>query len=502
MTNIIQKHFYFLVTAVALTVVLALTLPSYVSSRVTADANPSGELVLQPKATLKTENALWSHAPMVPPPITRKEQRRVVVNWEVKETQAEIAPGVIYTDYWTFEGKVPGPVLRVREGDLVELHLKNGLTSKNPHNIDFHFVLGPGGGAHATDVMPGETAILEARAMVPGFYMLHCATPDIPTHVANGMYGYVIVEPAEGLPPVDHEFYVVQSEFYTANGQKGKQGLSLERGALRDPQYIVFNGAVNAMMGDRAVRTHVGESIRLWVGNAGPNLISSFHVIGAIFDKVYREGDLITPPARGVQTTIIPAGGSAVVEFTPAVPARYLLVDHAIFRLHKGAVAAIEVTGRENAEIFDAVSANKSKVASISEHGHSPLPPASSAPPVGEVVPAGQAASPAAKQAAKAAEPGKVHSGTATINILLGSGIKDDDPDNDYSPRVLTVKRGTKVTWVNQDDMVHNVAAEDGSFESRLLRQGDSWSFTFNDAGTFPYLCTPHPWMKGKVVVQ
>ncbi len=159
-------------------------------------------VVLQPKATLQTEQGRWSFAPEVPPPIRRSEQRRVLVNWTIKESQAEIAPGVIYDDYWGFEGKVPGPLLRVREGDLVEIHLTNGLNSMHSHNIDFHFVSGPGGGASAQNVAPGQTAVLEARALMPGLYMFHCASPDIPLDIANGMYGFVRVEPAEGLPAV------------------------------------------------------------------------------------------------------------------------------------------------------------------------------------------------------------------------------------------------------------------------------------------------------------
>lgn len=310
-------------------------------------------LHLLPKADLQSEPAEWSIAPNVPPPIVRQEQRRVVVHWSIKESQAEIAPGVIYDDFWGFEGKVPGPMLRVRQGDLVEVHLTNDLHSMHAHNIDFHFVLGPGGGASALRVPPGKEAVLEARALVPGFYMFHCATPDIPTHVANGMYGFVLVEPAEGMSHVDKEFYVVQSEIYTKDGDPGHKNFDYDRAEKADPQYIVFNGAVGSMLKDKAPHVAENQSVRIYVGNAGPNLISSFHMIGEIFDNVYREGDLISPPAHDVQTTLIPAGGATVVEFTPRDPGTFLLVDHSIFRLHHGAAASIVVDGQQNAEIFE-----------------------------------------------------------------------------------------------------------------------------------------------------
>src|SRR6516164_3630738 len=318
------------------------------------DPKPShAQLVLVPKAQLSSEEARWTFAPEVPVPIGRREQRREVVHWTIREAQSEIAPGVIYDDAWGFEGHVPGPLLRVRTGDLVEVHLRNALNSVRTHNIDFHFVMGPGGGASALSVAPGEEAVLEARATAPGFYMFHCATPDIPMHIANGMYGFVLVEPEEGLPPVSKELYVVQSEIYTNDDKPGHKSFDMVRADKADPQYVVFNGSVGALLKDQAPIATQNETVRIYVGNAGPNLISSFHVIGQIFDKVYREGDLLSPPARSLQTTLIPAGGSAVVEFTPPVPGTFLLVDHAIFRLHHGAVGSLNVHGQENAEIFE-----------------------------------------------------------------------------------------------------------------------------------------------------
>ena len=243
------------------------------------------ELVLVPKAQLPTEEARWTFAPDVPVPTMRQDQRREVVHWTIREAQSEIAPGVIYDDAWGFEGHVPGPLLRVRVGDLVEVHLRNALNSLRTHNIDFHFVMGPGGGASALSVAPGEEAVLEARATAPGFYMFHCATPDIPMHIANGMYGFVLVEPEEGLSEVGKELYVVQSEIYTNDDKPGHKNFDMVRADKADPQYVVFNGSVGALLKDQAPIARQNETVRIYVGNAGPNLISSFHVIGQIFDR-------------------------------------------------------------------------------------------------------------------------------------------------------------------------------------------------------------------------
>jgi nitrite reductase (NO-forming) len=338
--------------------------------------------------------------------------------------------------------------------------------------------------------------------MAPGLFMFHCATPDIPTHVANGMYGFVLVEPEGGLPKVDKEFYVVQSEFYTQPSDKpGHLKYSVERGNRFDAEYVVFNGAVGAMMGDKAPRAYVDDRIRLFVGNAGPNFISSFHVIGQVFDHVYREGDLISPPGRGIQTTTIPAGGAAAVEFTPRVPGTFLIVDHAIFRLHQGGVGSINVTGPANAEIFAPGDAAKAAVDSHADahnppaappaahDGHAALAASSAQEPVAPAAPAGAAAAPA-------------QSGTVVVDIMMGSANFDKNPNNDYSPAVIRIKRGATVKWVNRDNIIHDVKADDGSFSSGLLKPYEAWSRKFDKAGTFPYTCMPHPWMKGTVVVD
>lgn len=298
--------------------------------------------------------AVVTAPPLVPPPIQRATPATVVLTLETTEVKGMLAPGVEYT-FWTFGGTVPGPMIRVRVGDTVELTLRNAPGSEFAHSIDLHAVTGPGGGAKATQVGPGKDATFRFKALNPGLYVYHCATPHIPTHVANGMYGLILVEPEGGLPKVDREYQVVQGDFYTKgrHGQKGHQLFDLAKARAEQPDYVVFNGAVGAVAGDRALKAKVGETVRLYVGNGGPNLISSFHVIGEIFDAVYPEGAVGKEPNRNVQTTLVPAGGSAIVEFKVEVPGTYVLVDHSIFRaIDKGAAGHLVVSGPDAPAVF------------------------------------------------------------------------------------------------------------------------------------------------------
>jgi nitrite reductase (NO-forming) len=304
--------------------------------------------------------AIVTSAPLVPPPVDRPGNAKVVVSLETVESTGTLADGVQYT-FWTFGGTVPGPFVRVRAGDLVQIRLTNHHDSKNPHSIDLHAVTGPGGGAAVTQLGPGQEGVFEWKAMNPGLYVYHCATPSVPAHIANGMYGLILVEPAGGLPRVDREYYVMQGEFYT-RGKTLAQGLQpLDAAKLTEerPEYVVFNGRMGAMLGDHALKAKVGETVRLFVGNGGPNLISSFHVIGEIFDTVYTEAAIGGgAPARNVQTTLVPSGGATIVEMTLEVPGRFLLVDHSIVRaMEKGALAALEVEGPEQPAIFRVLTA-------------------------------------------------------------------------------------------------------------------------------------------------
>jgi nitrite reductase (NO-forming) len=298
------------------------------------------------------EKAVVTSAPNVPAPITRTHATKVVVELETIEKTMRLADGVDYT-FWTFGGNVPGSFIRVREGDLVELTLKNHAHSTVPHNIDLHAVTGPGGGAAASLTMPGGASTFTFRALNPGLYVYHCAVSPVPMHISNGMYGLILVEPKAGLPKVDHEFYVMQSEFYAKAGAAGQpHTLDMEKGIAEQPTYVVFNGSVGALTGTNALQAKAGETVRLFVGNGGPNLVSSFHVIGEVFDNVYGEGGTMVSQ-RNVQTTLVPAGGSAILEFRAEKPGNLVLVDHSIFRaFNKGALGMMTITGPDNPKVF------------------------------------------------------------------------------------------------------------------------------------------------------
>lgn len=302
---------------------------------------------------LPTEEAKLTYAPEVPPPITRRKPARVKIHLETKEVKKRLADGVEYT-FWTFGGAVPGPMIRIREGDYVDFTLANHPSSKMPHNIDLHAVTGQGGGAEGSFTAPGHSSTFSFRALNPGLYIYHCATAPVGMHIANGMYGLILVEPEKGLPKVDKEFYVVQSEFYTKGkyGDKGLQPFDMEKAVKEQAEYVVFNGSVGALTGDGAIKAKVGEKIRIFVGNGGPNLVSSFHVIGEVFDNVYQDGGTKVTQ-NNVQTTLVPAGGSSIVEFKTETAANLILVDHSIFRaFNKGALGMLKVEGEHNPAIY------------------------------------------------------------------------------------------------------------------------------------------------------
>ncbi|TNE89020.1 MAG: nitrite reductase, copper-containing [Deltaproteobacteria bacterium] len=297
-------------------------------------------------------HAVLTHAPEVPPPTGRSAPAKVIVELEVEEKVMPISEGVDYT-FWTFGGEVPGSFIRIRQGDTVEFHLQNHPDSKMPHNIDLHAVTGPGGGAASSFTAPGHESQFTFKALNEGLYVYHCATAPVGMHIANGMYGLILVEPPEGLPPVDREYYVMQGDFYTVGKyrEKGLQPFDMQKAIEENATYVLFNGSEGALVGDNAITAEVGETVRLYVGNGGPNLVSSFHVIGEIFDKVYYEGG--TRFQENVQTTLIPAGGAAMVEFYVEAPGTYILVDHSIFRaFNKGALGMMKVEGDDALDIY------------------------------------------------------------------------------------------------------------------------------------------------------
>jgi nitrite reductase (NO-forming) len=461
--------------------------------------------VLTPKANLTavpSGETNVAYAPNVPPAATRTEQAIVDVHFDVVEGAQAIDPnGTQYTTWgYRIHGDsavttgTPGPIIRARVGDILRFTLTNNGTM--PHNVDFHAVTGQGGGAKDTTVAPGETATIEARLLYPGIFMYHCAAGDVPQHISQGMYGGILVDPQTQLSRVEHELYVVQSEYYTATDANG--ALITDRAAVTNetPTYVVFNGSVGSLTGDNAPKMQVGEHMRIYFVNAGLNLDSNFHPIGSHWDKVWSEGALLNDPLRGSQTTLVPAGGGTVVELIAQVPQTIVLVDHALARaFDKGAIGQIVVTGDPNPEIYEGF----------------PIPPASAEPspePTGTSTPSTET-SPAP------ADPSPAASSDTAFSVSIPAGAftyqVDNAPDEladvenppDYSPNVLMVPLGATVTWTNDDPgMTHTVTAADGSFDSGMLPAGQSWTHTFDQPGEFDYACTPHPWMKGHISVM
>jgi len=290
----------------------------------------------------------------LPAPIGNRAPSNVRIDLEAKEVVGQLADGTTFP-YWTFNGKVPGPFFRVRVGDTVEVHLKNDPDSTMSHSVDFHAVTGPGGGAVFTNSAPGEETIFTFKALIPGLYVYHCATPMVAEHIANGMYGMILVEPERGLPKVDREFYVMQGEIYTSGkfGDQGMQMPDIDKLLNETPDYYVLNGEVGALTTNHPLKANVGETVRIFFGVGGPNKISSFHVIGEMFDRVYNLASVTTPPMTNVQTTLVPPGGATIVEFQLQVPGRYILVDHALSRLQRGLAGFLIVDGPTAPEIFD-----------------------------------------------------------------------------------------------------------------------------------------------------
>jgi nitrite reductase (NO-forming) len=411
---------------------------------------------------------------------------RVVVTLVTEEKLGQLADGVTY-NFWTFNGTVPGPLIRLRVNQTVEMHIINPPNSTMTHSIDSHGILGQGGGGAYSQTAPGNESIFQFTAMNPGLFLYHCATPDIPTHIANGMFGLMLVEPKDGLPKVDHEFYITQSEFYTqgAYGQQGYQPFSFQKAQDETPDYVVYNGRVGALTGSGTMKVKVGDTVRIFFGNPGPNLVASLHIIGGIMDRVYVDGSLESPPLLDAQTTLVPAGGAAMVEFTARTPGVLTLLDHSIFRLHQGAVATFTVTGPNNPAI----------IASI-KNGTGPIPTAQT---VNTIVPSTEGAS-------------NTTSASAANNTVLIVNYA-------YSPADLTVPVGTTVTWVNQDSVGHTVTEGDPNspkqpslrvFDSSgeavtgkvaLIGAGQSWSYTFTTPGTYEYYCIVHPYMIGHITV-
>lgn len=286
-------------------------------------------------------------------PVGKRGPKNVTVNLLTTEIEGRLGDTTTYR-FWTFNNKVPGPFVRVRVGDTVTLNITNAKDSTHIHSIDLHAVTGPGGGAAVTQVAPGQTKSFTFKANHVGLFVYHCATPMVAQHITNGMYGMILVEPEGGLPKVDHEFYVMQGELYTAqtHGASGLQEFSLEKLLAENPEHVMFNGSTDALTKVYNMKSRVGDSVRIFFGVGGPNLISSFHIIGEVFDKVYDQASLTSKPLTDVQTTMVPPGGATMVEFKTDYPGRYLLVDHALSRVEKGVAGFLTVEGKADRKIF------------------------------------------------------------------------------------------------------------------------------------------------------
>lgn len=319
-------------------------------------AGMEGKFVVTPKPAAQTvAYADLSRDPTdLPPALPKRGAQTVRVDLVTEEIEGRLAEGTNF-GFWTFNGKVPGPFLRVRVGDTLDVHVKNSAESSMIHSVDFHAATGPGGGAAALQVEPGSEKSMKLKMLMPGLYVYHCATPMVAEHIANGMYGMILVEPEAGLPKVDREFYIMQGEIYTDApfGQHGSQEFSVEKLLAEHPEYFVFNGSVGALTTLHPMHATVGQTVRVFFGVGGPNFTSSFHVIGTIFDKVYDQGGILSEPLRGIQTTTVAPGGATIAEFTLKVPGRYAFVDHALARMERGLVGVLVAEGPQQPEIFD-----------------------------------------------------------------------------------------------------------------------------------------------------
>ena len=299
----------------------------------------------------------------LPPPIGDRPPAVVKVTLTSKELVGALDPasGTTYR-YWTFDGKVPAPFIRVRQGDTIEVTLVNPKDSTMVHSLDFHAAIGTGGGAALTQVPPGQSKTFTFVATTPGLFVYHCGSPMIAQHIANGMYGLILVEPPGGLPHVDHEYYLMQGEIYTTapKGKSGLQQFSAENLMAENAQYYVFNGAVDAITKEYPLQANEGETVRIYFGNAGPNATASEHMVGEIFTRFYQFGSLASPPLAGIQTATVPPGGAAIFEVKASNAGQFTFMDHAISRMEKGNMAILQVKGQENTALMHAGPASPS----------------------------------------------------------------------------------------------------------------------------------------------
>jgi len=261
----------------------------------------------------------------------------VNVTLTVKELLLQIAPGVDY-HAWTFNGTVPGPVIRVKQGQTIHFTLIND--GNMPHSIDFHAAQTPWS-VNYQEVQPGKSFTFDWKANYPGVFMYHCGAPVVIYHMSNGMYGAIIVDPATGWAPAQ-EYVLVQSEFYTQQLSDGTYVIDPTKVNNGTPDYVVFNGYANQYKTNPII-AKAGQRIRIFIVNAGPTEFSAFHVIGALFSDTYADGN----PANhqvGNQTVTIPPGGGMAVELTIPEAGLYPFVTHSFIDVGKGALGVLKIT--------------------------------------------------------------------------------------------------------------------------------------------------------------
>jgi nitrite reductase (NO-forming) len=424
----------------------------------------------------------------IPDPIDRTEPTTVTADFTTKEQVAEIEPGVTYTTM-TFEGQIPGPMLRARVGDHVEFSITNDEANSMPHNIDLHAVRGPGGGAEATTVAPGESASFRFKATYPGLFVYHCAVPNLDYHISSGMFGAILVEPEEGLPEVDHEFYLGQHELYTKGdaGEEGHHDFDMEAMAREEPTYVLINGEKYAIgpNGYNDMQMQTGETARVYYAVGGPNYDSSFHPIGCVWDEVWPQGAIASDPHRYVQTTPVKPGSCVIATLHQPVPGPIKLVDHALSRVaRKGALAVIDVQGEDNPDIFKPGTGGGGGGYGKNESGQASFD--GWFDNVGNYDGVADA------------------TGQDTVEVKVGS--QANGGAFGFSPAAVKVDAGTTVkwTWTGKGSM-HNVEAVDGSYKSDMVQEaGHTFEHTFEDPGTSKYFCMPHKamGMKGVIVVE
>ena len=294
---------------------------------------------------------------VIPSPISYSSPRSHDINLVVKRVISEILPGVTHS-FMTFNGQVPAPMIRARQGDTLNITITNPAENETSHSVDLHAVYGTGGGGAYSEVAPGQSKSFAFKATYPGAFIYHCGVSNMDEHISRGMFGMILIEPEEGLPKVDREFYIGQHELYTKEsfGQPGEANFNGRAMVKEDPTYVLFNGAVAPFVASRlgTMKAEVGETVRVFMVSGGPNLTSSFHPVGNIWSRAWPQGGLANEPLKFIQTWPVSPGSAFVGDMELQVPGLITLVDHALARVtNKGNAAQIEVIGNENFEILN-----------------------------------------------------------------------------------------------------------------------------------------------------